>query len=102
MPFERNIIASATILARTMSYLPSTLSVKLPQIAVKRSATPLISAFSAAVLTAVSSISTPTARSAPKSNVAIPRIPLPQPTSRTESPSLRYFSHISRQSLVVS
>ena len=101
-PFERKMIASATMFARTISNFPSTFSVKLPQIAVKRSATPLSSAFSAAVRTAVSSMSTPVASDAPMSRAAIPRMPLPQPTSSTLSPFFMYFSHISRQSRVVS
>ena len=101
-PSDRNIIASATMFATTMSYLPVTFSVKLPSIAVKRSDTLLSSAFSLAVLTARPSISTPTAFFAPSNKDAIARIPLPQPTSSTVEFSVTTFSSTPRHRLVVS
>ena len=98
----REIITSATMLATTTWYWPETCSVKFPQMAVNRPLTPLIWAFSTAVFTASSSISTPTAFWAPNSNAATDRIPLPHPTSNTSQPGETYCSKSSRHNRVVS
>ena len=99
---ENIITTSATIFAATTSNLPVTLSARLPHITVNSgSVKPFTLPFSRAVLTASSSISTPTAFYAPKRSDAMDNIPLPQPVSRTDEPFFTYFSRASRHSLVV-
>ena len=98
----KRMTISATILAATTWNLPVTFSARLPQMPVKRPATPLVSAFSTAVFTAKGSISTPTADLAPSSKAATDRMPLPQPMSKKSMPGVTYFSKSSRHRRVVS
>ena len=99
---ERRIITSATILAQMTSKVPVTFSVRSPQNKVKWFSTPLSAAFSWAVRTATSSISTPTASFAPKRSAVIARIPEPVPMSRTREPLTAVFSKSCMQRRVVS
>ena len=103
MDGDRAMMASATMLAATTSYRPSTLSTKSPCRMVRTGGVkPLSSPFSLAVFTARGSMSTPTAFSAPSSKAAIDNIPLPQPTSSSCAPGLTASSRASSTRRVVS
>ena len=98
----KRMMTSATMLAQISWRLPSTWLVKSPLWKAMRSATLLSAAFSPATLTATSSMSQPLISFAPSSAAVMAVIPLPQPTSSTESSGVMYFSSSSMHSLVVS